>query len=98
MASGVALVALLIYDLEGELFFGAAPELGRYFDALKSRIEAQEVKFVVLRLKRVRNPDVVGIERSERFLREETAHGVTVLLAGVRLDTMHILTNIQLET
>jgi sulfate permease, SulP family len=89
---------LLIYDLEGELFFGAAPELDRYFDTLKSRIEAQDLKFLVLRLKRVRNPDVVCIERLEHFLREETAHGVTVLLAGVRPDTAGILTNINLES
>jgi SulP family sulfate permease len=89
---------LLIYDLEGELFFGAAPELDRYFGALKSGIEAQDVKFLVLRLKRVRNPDVVCIERLEHFLREETAHGVTVLLAGVRPDTAAIFANISLES
>jgi sulfate permease, SulP family len=89
---------LLIYDLEGELFFGAAPELDRYFGALKQRIEAQHVKFVVLRLKRVRNPDVVCIERLEHFLREENAHGVTVLLAGVRPDTASVLQNINIES
>ena len=87
--------ALLICDLEGELFFGAAPELDRYFDALKQRIEAQDVKFLVLRLKRVRNPDVVCIERLEHFLREENAQGVTVLLAGVRPDTAAIFANIK---
>jgi sulfate permease, SulP family len=89
---------LLIYDLEGELFFGAAPELDRYFGTLKSRIEAQDVKYLVLRLKRVRNPDVVCIERLEHFLREETACGVTVLLAGVRPDTAAIFTNINLAS
>jgi SulP family sulfate permease len=89
---------LLIYDLEGELFFGAAPELDRYFDALKSRIEAQGVKFLILRLKRVRGPDVVCIERIEHFLREEAARGVSVLLAGVRADTLRILQNIRFET
>ena len=89
---------LLIHDREGELFFGAAPELDRYFDALKQRIEAQAVKFVVLRLKRVRNPDVVCIERLEHFLREENAHGVTVLLAGVRPDTAAVFANINLES
>jgi sulfate permease, SulP family len=90
--------ALLIYDLEGELFFGAAPELDRYFDALKTRIEAEHVKFLVLRLKRVRNPDVVCIERLEHFLREENAHGVTVLLAGVRPDTAGVFANINLQS
>jgi sulfate permease, SulP family len=89
---------LLIYDLEGELFFGAAPELDRYCDALKTRIEAQAVKFVVLRLKRVRNPDVVCIERLEHFLREENVQGVTVLLAGVRPDTARVFINTNLES
>jgi hypothetical protein len=38
-------------------------------------IEADDIKFVVLRFKRVRHPDVVCIERIEHFLREETARG-----------------------
>ncbi len=48
---------------------------------------------MILRLKRARNPDVVCIERLEHFLREETAHGVTILLAGVRPDTLRSLRN-----
>jgi SulP family sulfate permease len=90
--------SLIIYDLEGELFFGAGPELDRYLETLKKRVEAQNIKFVVLRLKRARNPDVVCIERLEHFLREEGAHGVTVLLAGVRPDTLHALQNIGFES
>ncbi|HUH70974.1 MAG TPA: SulP family inorganic anion transporter [Mycobacterium sp.] len=86
--------SIIIYDLEGELFFGAAPELDNYFLELRQRIDAEDVKFVVLRLKRVRNPDVVCIERIEHFLREETARGVTVLLAGVRPDTLAVAQNV----
>jgi sulfate permease, SulP family len=84
----------VIYDLEGELFFGAAPELDRYFDTLRARIRTGEVKFIVLRLKRVRHPDAVSIERLEHFLREENGHGVTILLAGVQPDTLTVLKNI----
>jgi SulP family sulfate permease len=90
--------ALIIYDLEGELFFGAAPELDRYLETLKKRIETQGATFIVLRLKRARNPDVVCIERIEHFLREQDAHGVTVLLAGVRPDTMRALHNVGFES
>ena len=90
--------SLIIYDLEGELFFGAAPELDRYLETLERRIETQDVKFVVLRLKRVRNPDVVCIERIEHFLRAQKAHGVTVLLAGVRPDTLRALHNVGFES
>jgi SulP family sulfate permease len=90
--------SLIIFDIEGELFFGAAPELDRYLEAIETRIAAQNIKLVILRLKRARNPDVVCIERLEHFLREESAHGVTILLAGVRRDTLRALKNIGFET
>jgi SulP family sulfate permease len=93
--------SIIIYDLEGELFFGAAPELDRYLLALHQRIADDPngpVKFVVLRLKRVRHPDVVCIERIEHFLREETARGVTILLAGVRSDALTILHNVGIQS
>jgi sulfate permease, SulP family len=93
--------SIIIYDLEGELFFGAAPELDRYLIALHQRIADDldgPVKFVVLRLKRVRHPDVVCIERIEHFLRAETSRGVTILLAGVRPDTLGILHNVGIES
>src|ERR1700733_532747 len=56
---------LIIHDLEGQLFFGAAPELDRFLDELKQRLEADSVRFVVLRLKRTRNPDMVCLDRFE---------------------------------
>jgi SulP family sulfate permease len=76
--------ALLLYDLEGELFFGAAPELGRCFDHLKQRTEAEHIGCVVLRLKRTRNPDMVSLERFDHFLHDMQARGVTIILCGVR--------------
>ena len=76
--------AMMLYDLEGELFFGAAPELDRCFDHLKRRTEDEDIRFVVLRLKRTRNPDMVSLERFDHFLHEMEARGVTVLLCGVR--------------
>ncbi|OBI21599.1 sulfate transporter [Mycobacterium sp. E2327] len=86
--------SIVIYDVEGELFFGAAPELDRYLSEIRQRVESDGIRFVVLRLKRVRHPDVVCIERIEHFLREEAARGVTVLLAGVRADTLTLLKNV----
>ncbi len=62
--------SLLIYDLEGELFFGAAPELDHYLDEIKQETISTGVKYVVLRLRRTRNPDVVAIEHLEHFLRD----------------------------
>lgn len=88
----------VIYDLEGELFFGAAPELDRHLASLRARIETEDQgKIVIVRLKRVRHPDAVCIERIEHFLRDLTARGVTVLLAGVRPDTLNILKNVGLQ-
>jgi SulP family sulfate permease len=89
--------AIVIYDLEGELFFGAAPELDRYLDTLRDRISSGDVTFVVLRLKRVRHPDAVCIERLAEFLREGKDLGVRILLAGVRPDTLTILRNVGFE-
>lgn len=94
----VADKSIVIYDLEGELFFGAAPELDRYFEILRERIKAEDIKFVVLRLKRVRHPDAVTIERLEHFVRETDGHGVTILLAGVRPDVAKVLTNIGFDS
>ncbi|MGB8402593.1 MAG: SulP family inorganic anion transporter [Mycobacterium sp.] len=88
---------ILIYDVEGELFFGAAPELERHLDDITARVKADGTKFVVLRLKRARNPDAVCIERIEHFLHDLTDLHVTVLLAGVRPDVLDLLGNVGLR-
>jgi SulP family sulfate permease len=86
---------LFIHDLEGQLFFGAAPELDRFFDELKLRLAVDDVRFVVLRLKRTRNPDMVCLDRFEHFLRDAKKMGVTVLLAGIRPDFAQGLNNLR---
>jgi SulP family sulfate permease len=87
--------AMLLYDLEGELFFGAAPELERCFDEITRRAGEAGISFVVLRLKRTRNPDMVALERFEHFLRSMDASGVTVLLCGVRGDFAKVSANLK---
>jgi sulfate permease, SulP family len=86
--------SLLIYDLEGELFFGAAPELDHYLDQITQETVSTGIKYVVLRLRRTRTPDVVAIEHLERFLRDAEKRGVIVLLAGVRPNLAKILRNV----
>jgi sulfate permease, SulP family len=83
--------AFILYDLEGELFFGAAPELERYFATLHLRARTQGIEYIVLRLKRVRNPDVVCLERFEEFLHDTEKNGIVVLLAGVREDFLQAI-------
>jgi len=78
----------LMHDLEGELFFGAAPELERIFEDIERRAVAGNIRHVLLRLKRVRNPDVVSLEHFGHFLRTAQAHGLTLWLAGVQPDLL----------
>jgi SulP family sulfate permease len=85
---------LLIYDLEGELFFGASPELERYLSAILAEAQRTGIQHVIVRFRRARNPDAGAIEHLERFLRDATKLGVTVLLAGVRPDFVKILKNV----
>jgi len=90
--------AVIVFDLEGEFFFGAAPELDRYLDELKSRAEAEGIRYIVLRLKRVRNPDAVCLERLDHFLHEPRNRGITVLLAGVRPDLLEALQSLKIQS
>jgi SulP family sulfate permease len=85
---------VLIYDLEGELFFGAAPELERYLSAILAEAQRTGIQHVVVRFRRARNPDAGAIEHLERFLHDATKLGVIVLLAGVRPDFVKILKNV----
>ncbi len=85
---------LVILDLEGEFFFGASPELDRYFDRLRDQANGG-VKAIVLRVKRTRNPDMVCMERVEHFVKEMRERGVLVLLAGVRADFDHAMHNLK---
>ena len=86
IASDPRCTSMILFDLEGEIFFGAAPELDQYLHELKERAISSGIGFIILRLKRVRNPDIVCIEQLEHFLRDAEKQGITVLLAGVRPD------------
>jgi SulP family sulfate permease len=72
-----------IFGLEGELFFGASASLDRDFDRIESAID-DEVRVVVLRMKRTHNPDAVGMALLEGFLDRMKKRGVRVIMAGVR--------------
>nr|WP_294523903.1 SulP family inorganic anion transporter [uncultured Rhodopila sp.] len=78
----------LIFDMEGELFFGAAPDLDRTFSRIEAKAHEQRLEHVLLRLKRVRNPDVVSIEQFDHFLKHAEAGGIKVWLAGVNPDLL----------
>ena len=74
---------ILVFGLEGEMFFGAIAALEAHFATIEERI-GPEIRVVVLRMKRARNPDAVGLTLLEDFLHRVKARGVHVLLCGVR--------------
>ena len=76
--------AVSIFDLEGELFFGASPEFDRLLRNFQESARAGAP--IVLRLRRTRNPDLVCLERLDLFLQEMALRRVPVLLSGVRPD------------
>jgi len=76
---------ILIFGLEGEMFFGATAALEEHFRRIEERVTPRTV-VLVLRLKRARNPDAVGITLLEAFLERMEARGVQVLLCGVTRD------------
>ncbi|HEV3255792.1 MAG TPA: SulP family inorganic anion transporter, partial [Gemmataceae bacterium] len=87
---------MALFSLEGELFFGAAPELDDHLAELQRRVETG-VRIVVLRLKRARHPDMVCLERLQRFLEDMQAREVVVLLCGVRADFAAALHNLRFD-
>ncbi len=87
--------SMILFDFEGELFFGAAPEMDRYFAILKQRSLDEDLRVIILRLKRARNPDMVCLERLEHFLHDMDRHGVTVLLCGVGAEFEHGMQNLK---
>jgi SulP family sulfate permease len=74
---------ILIFDLEGELFFGSSPDLDKHFDTILARAQ-NGVRVVVLRVKRARNPDAVCLDLFEHFHAELTRRGIQFLVCGVR--------------
>jgi SulP family sulfate permease len=88
---------IFIYNLEGELFFGSAPDLESHFERIAERIVPGTTRVVVLRLKRVRNPDAVCLDRFRHFVETLKEKDVTLLLCGVRPDVARVLHTSGLE-
>ncbi|HEY2773086.1 MAG TPA: SulP family inorganic anion transporter [Candidatus Binatia bacterium] len=81
---------VLIFGLEGEMFFGSAPILEQYLEEIESRI-GTDSRVVVLRVKRVRSPDAVCMGILDDFHRRLEARGVHLILVGVRKDLAEAL-------
>ncbi|MCC6877424.1 MAG: STAS domain-containing protein [Sandaracinaceae bacterium] len=87
---------ILIFGLEGEMFFGSSLSLDAHLDAIEARV-GPETRVVVLRMKRARNPDAVGMALLEGFLDRLQKRGVHVIMCGVRreLDEVFVKTGLR---
>lgn len=88
---------LLLYDLEGELFFGAEPEMEKHLLAILQAARG-EVRAVLLVLKRARNPDAAFLSILARLHEELKRRQVTLLMCGVGHGLVHALRATGLET
>jgi len=88
---------VLIFGLEGELFFGSSVSLERHIDRIEERATAA-TRIVVLRMKRAQHPDAVGIAALEALIDRLQARGVEVLLCGVRPEMKRALIRSGLPT
>jgi sulfate permease, SulP family len=79
-----------IFSLEGELFFGASPQLEANLDKI---VEAalEGTKVVILRMKRARNPDAVCMQVLRAFLDRMHELDVPVVICGIRPDLQKVL-------
>lgn len=74
---------VLVFGLEGEMFFGSVQSLETHLEAIEARI-APATRVVVLRMKRARNPDAVGMRALDAFAERLERRDVRLILAGVR--------------
>jgi sulfate permease, SulP family len=79
---------LLLFGLEGELFFGSSMALDEHLSWFERRAASTGAKVLVLRVKRLRNPDAVGMRDIDQFIRRMRNEGTRVILAGVRADLL----------
>ena len=74
-----------IFNFEGELFFGCGPQFERQLEQISAAV-GPELRVVMLRAKRLRNPDAYCLDLLERFVLRMRDRGVAVLISGVRPD------------
>ena len=90
VADDMPCARILIYSFEGELFFGAAPDLQEHFDEIQHAVQPG-MRVIVLRLKRARNPDAVCLNLLNKFILRVESQGIIVLLCGIHPDLAQAL-------
>ena len=93
VSSDIRCSYIRVFNFEGEMFFGCAPELERQLDSICE--EAPEsLKVVILRLKRVNNPDAVCMDVLQRFVEKMHGRSVVIMLSGIRETMAQTLKNV----
>lgn len=87
---------VLIFSVEGELFFGSSTELETELEKIQARA-AGGVRVVLMRLKYARNLDGVCLDVLEGFDRKMAAAGIVVLYCGIRPGVLRVLQNVGWE-
>jgi SulP family sulfate permease len=87
---------LLIYSLEGELFFGTEPELDKHLAAIE-HAACGKVRVVILLLKRARNPDAGFLNLLKAFHEQLRQRDIALLLCGVQPDLRRTLASTGLD-
>jgi sulfate permease, SulP family len=82
-----------IYNFEGELFFGSSTELENNFDEIESNLTS-EIRVILIRLKRARNPDAVCLHLFDQFIDKMHRRAIIVILSGVHDGMSQSLTNV----
>ncbi|HYV39033.1 MAG TPA: STAS domain-containing protein, partial [Gemmataceae bacterium] len=88
---------LLCYGLEGDLFFGAEPELDKHLTAIVTETRKGKGRVVILVLKGARNPDAAFLHLLRKFHGDLDTRGVDLLLCAVLPDLAKALTITRLD-
>ena len=87
---------LRVLNIEGEMFFGCAPELERQLDSIVEE-SSDTLKVVILRLKRANNPDAVCMDVLERFVLKMQEKKIVVMLSGIRVEMAQTFANVGID-
>ena len=88
--------AVLLFDLEGDLSFGAAPELERHLSHIEWAARDQ-ARVVVLFLKRARNPDAAFLGLLGKFQDRLQQRQIALVLGGAGVELVRGLRATGLE-
>ena len=75
------------------MFFGCAPELEKQLDSIREKVP-ESLKVIVLRLKRVNNPDAVCMDVLQRFIERMHQRKVVIIISGIKESMARTLKNV----